>query len=92
MKKTRTIVIMAAIIGAFTSAMFLLYLLKDHLKGCPLCGKLFDAEQEEEYMEEEAPEEFAVPEKEEKQEKRSNANKVRRGYIPLKFHTKENNA
>lgn len=86
----KTIMKTAAIIGAVTSAFFILYLLKDCIKGCPFCGK--SSETEEKYTQDEAPDDFDIPVAEEKPEKRSNSQKVRRGYIPLKFHTKEINA
>lgn len=86
MKKSSKLFFFAAILGAISTLLVILYLKKDKLKNCPFCQKFMDQEydpeldfeEEEEILPEEEPEE-AVPVKENKQ-------KVRRGYIPLKLH------
>lgn len=76
----------AAILGALSTLLVILYLKRDQLKGCPLCQKFKNQEYDPEldFEEEEAvsfdeEEQEPLPVKETKQ-------KVRRGYIPLKLH------
>lgn len=78
----------AALFGALSTLLVILYLKRDQLKDCPFCQRFkkqdydfdsdFDFEDEEEVSFEEEEKE-PVPVKENKQ-------KVRRGYIPLKLH------
>ena len=64
------------------------YLLKDRIKGCPFCGNNSSDEPEEDIFDSDLDdlEEFVPVEKEEKP---SSQTKIRRGYIPLKFHSHE---
>lgn len=83
MKKSK-LVFFVAIFSALSAALVILYLLRDDLKGCPFCGKLFHGE-EDDFEEDDLFEEIEIPVKEEKP---AAATKVRRGYIPLRFHQK----
>ena len=80
MKKHRIISIALSVIGfAATLALVLYLFLKDRIKGCSFCGDdIFDSDLDD-------LEEFVPVEKEEA--KPSSQTKVRRGYIPLKFHS-----
>lgn len=104
MKKRNILTILAAVIAVISATALVLYLFRDKLASCPVCGKFFpsaddddddffdedffdeieaeEAEEEEEAAEEEVEEEEAPEEKHPQ-------TKVRRGYIPLKFHKEE---
>ncbi len=74
----------AAILGAISTAVIILYLMRDSLAGIPLIDRFKavdedDYDEMDEYTFEDEDEEFDLP----KDEKR----KIRRGYIPLKFHS-----
>ena len=77
MKKHRIISIALSVIGFAATLALVLYLLKDRIKGCSFCGDDAPDEAEEDI--------FDSVEKEEA--KPSSQTKVRRGYIPLKFHS-----
>ena len=82
MKKHRIISIALSVIGFAATLALVLYLLKDRIKGCSFCGDDAPDEAEEDIFD---LEDFVPVEKEEA--KPSSQTKVRRGYIPLKFHS-----
>lgn len=88
MKKHRIISIALSVIGIATTVSLAVYLLKDRIKGCPFCGNNSSDEPEEDIFDSDLDdlEEFVPVEKEEKP---SSQTKIRRGYIPLKFHSHE---
>lgn len=87
MKKNRIISIALSVIGFAATLSLVLYLLKDHIKGCPFCGNDSSEDAEEDIFDSDLDDlEDFVPEPEE-EEKSSTQTKVRRGYIPLKFHS-----
>lgn len=91
MKKHRIISIALSVIGFAATLSLVLYLLKDHIKGCSLFNN--DSEEPEEDIFDsdlDDLEDFVPVEKEE--EKSSSQTKIRRGYIPLKFHSHEEEA
>lgn len=92
MKKHRIISIALSVIGIAATVSLAIYLLKDRIKDCPLCGKDSSEEPEEDLFDSDLDdlEEFVPAEKEE--EKASSQTKIRRGYIPLKFHSHEEEA
>ena len=86
MKKHRIISIALSVIGIVATLSLVLYLLKDHIKDCHFFGN--DSEEPEEDIFDsdlDDLEDFVPVEKEE--EKPASQTKIRRGYIPLKFHT-----
>ena len=87
MKKHRIISIALSVIGFATSLALVLYLLKDRIKSCSFCGDDAPDEAEEDIFDSDLDdlEDFVPEEKED--EKSSSQTKVRRGYIPLKFHS-----
>lgn len=87
MKKHRIISIALSVIGIATTLALVLYLLKDSINGCSFCGDDAPDEAEEDIFDSDLDdlEDFVPVEKEE--EKSSSQTKVRRGYIPLKFHS-----
>ncbi len=87
MKKHRIISIALSVIGIAATLSLIIYLLKDRIKDCPICGKDSFEESEEDIFDSDLDdlEEFVPVEKEE--EKPFSQTKIRRGYIPLKFHT-----
>ena len=88
MKKHRIISIALSVIGIAATVSLAVYLLKDRIKGCPFCGNNSSDEPEEDIFNSDLDdlEEFVPVEKEEKP---SSQTKIRRGYIPLKFHSHE---
>ena len=88
MKKHRIISIALSVIGIAATVSLAVYLLKDRIKGCPFCGNNSSDEPEEDIFDSDLDdlEEFVPVEKEEKP---SSQTKIRRGYIPLKFHSHE---
>lgn len=92
MKKHRIISIALSITGFVAGLALVLYLLKDHIKECPFCGNDSSDEAEEDIFDSDLDDlEDFVPETDE-EEKTSAQTKVRRGYIPLKFHSHEQEA
>ena len=89
MKKHRIISIALSVIGIAATVTLAIYLLKDRIKGCPLCGDASSEGPEEDLFDSDLDdlEDFVPVEKEE--EKSSSQTKIRRGYIPLKFHSHE---
>ena len=87
MKKHRIISIALSVIGIAATVSLAVYLLKDRIKGCPFCGNNSSDEPEEDIFDSDLDdlEDFVPVEKEEA--KPSSQTKVRRGYIPLKFHS-----
>ena len=83
MKKSK-LMFLVAFLSAFSAVLVMLYLLKDHIKECTVCGKFFGHEEEDDFLDDDLFDDIEIPEKEEKEEKPTA--KVRRGYIPLKFH------
>lgn len=92
MKKHRIISIALSVIGIAATAALVIYLLKDRIKDCPFCGNSSSEEPEEDIFDSDLDdlEDFVPEEKEE--EKSSSQTKVRRGYIPLKFHSHDEEA
>lgn len=86
MKKHRIISIALSLIGIAATVALAIYLLKDRINGCPFCGSSSE-EPEEDIFDSDLDdlEDFVPEEKEE--DKSSTQTKVRRGYIPLKFHS-----
>lgn len=75
-----------SVIGFLTTLSLILYCLRDRLKACPFCSSFSEDEPEEDMFDtdsEDSKEEAAS----EKEEKHASQAKIRRGYIPLKFHT-----
>lgn len=92
MKKNRIISITLSIVGFVAGLALVLYLLKDHINGCPFCGSDSSEDAEEDIFDSDLDDlEDFVPEADE-EEKASTQTKVRRGYIPLKFHSHEEEA
>ena len=87
MKKHRIISIALSVIGFAATLALVLYLLKDRIKGCSFCGDDAPDEADEDIFDSDLDdlEDFVPVEKEEA--KPSSQTKVRRGYIPLKFHS-----
>ena len=88
MRKHRIISIALSVIGFAATLALVLYLLKDRIKGCSFCGDDAPDEAEEDIFDSDLDdlEDFVPVEKEEKS---SSQTKIRRGYIPLKFHSHE---
>ncbi len=87
MKKHRIISIALSVIGIAATVSLVGISLKDRIKGCSFCGTTAPDEAEEDIFDSDLDdlEEFVPVEKEEA--KPSSQTKVRRGYIPLKFHS-----
>ena len=87
MKKHRIISIALSVIGFAATLALVLYLLKDRIKGYSVCGDDALDEEEEDIFDSDLDdlEDFVPADKEE--EKSSSQTKIRRGYIPLKFHS-----
>ena len=87
MKKHRIISIALSVIGFAATLALVLYLLKDRIKDCSFFDNDSSEEAEEDIFDSDLDdlEDFVPEEKEE--EKASSQTKVRRGYIPLKFHS-----
>ena len=94
MKKHRIISIALSVIGIAATVSLAIYLLKDRIKDCPLCGKDSSEEPEEDLFDSDLDdlEEFVPAEKEDEEDQPSSQTKIRRGYIPLKFHSHEEEA
>ena len=82
MKKHRIISIALSVIGFATTLALVLYLLKDRIK-LP-CGNNSPEEAEEDIFDSDLD---ILDDYNPEEEKPSNQTKVRRGYIPLKFHS-----
>ena len=80
MKKHRIISIALSVIGIAATVSLAVYLLKDRIKGCPFCGNNSSDEPEEDIFDSDL---------DDLEEKPSSQTKIRRGYIPLKFHSHE---
>ena len=81
MKKHRIISIALSVIGFAATLALVLYLLKDRIKGCSFCGDDAPDEAEEDIFDSD------LDDLEKEEAKPSSQTKVRRGYIPLKFHS-----
>lgn len=90
MKKHKFLVFITLVIGAVSTALLTIYLLRDYLKDTPL-GQLFaDDNDLYDYFDEDFEEETGDPvEEPEVIPVKEKTVKVRRGYIPIKLH--ENN-
>ena len=88
MKKHRIISIALSVIGFAATIALAAYLLKDRIKGCSFCGTSSDDTPEEDFFDSDLDdlEEFIT---EEQEEEKPSQTKIRRGYIPLKFHSHE---
>ena len=86
MKKSKFFLIMTTMFGALVSFLVVFQLLKDHFDDCKE-EDLFEDDTDLDFIDENISEEPESSIKEEKPEKA--AQKVRRGYIPIKLHTSE---